>query len=217
MIDRIIIADNQYITSEGIRSVIAQIGDINVSKVSCKQDLITELAIFPQSAIILDYTLFDFSSSDELCNISLRFKKSRWLLFSAELSDEFMRRIYFSSSNIGILYKDSSSEEVRTAITETLKGNRFVCGIVSNILLNNFYRQQSETEKDHLTATEKEILIDIASGKTTKEIAEKRHSSMHTIISHRKNIFRKTGVNNIYEATKYAVKAGLIDLSDYFI
>ena len=68
-----------------------------------------------------------------------------------------------------------------------------------------------------MTSTEQEILKDIASGKTTKDIAEARHISTHTVVSHRKNIFRKIEVNNVHEATKYAVKAGLVDLSDYFI
>lgn len=55
----------------------------------------------------------------------------------------------------------------------------------------------------NLTKTETEILKDIALGMTTKEIAEKRFSSFHTVNTHRKNIF-KLGVNNVHEATKYA-------------
>ena len=58
---------------------------------------------------------------------------------------------------------------------------------------------------------------DIAMGLTTREIAEKRFSSFHTVNTHRKNIFRKLGVNTIHEATKYALRAGLIDASDYYI
>ena len=59
--------------------------------------------------------------------------------------------------------------------------------------------------------------MDIAHGMTTKEIAEKRYSSFHTVNTHRKNIFRKLGVNTIHEATKYALRAGLIDAADYYI
>ena len=58
---------------------------------------------------------------------------------------------------------------------------------------------------------------DIAMGLTTREIAEKRFSSCHTVNTHRKNIFRKWGVNTIHEATKHALRAGLIDASDYYI
>ena len=68
-----------------------------------------------------------------------------------------------------------------------------------------------------ITKTETEILKDIALGMTTKEIAEKRFSSFHTVNTHRKNIFRKLGVNNVHEATKYALRAGLVDSAEYYI
>jgi len=54
-------------------------------------------------------------------------------------------------------------------------------------------------------------------GQTTKEIAEHRFSSFHTVNTHRKNIFRKIGVNNVHEATKYALRAGLVDSAEYYI
>jgi DNA-binding NarL/FixJ family response regulator len=68
-----------------------------------------------------------------------------------------------------------------------------------------------------LTTTEKEILHLLALGKTTKEIAADRFSSSHTITTHRKNIFRKLQVNSVYEATKYALRAGIIDSAEYYI
>ena len=76
---------------------------------------------------------------------------------------------------------------------------------------------QTTQEENRLTPTETEILRDIALGLTTREIAEKRYSSFHTVNTHRKNIFRKLGVNNVHEATKYALRAGLIDSAEYYI
>lgn len=61
------------------------------------------------------------------------------------------------------------------------------------------------------------ILKEIALGKTTKEIAAEKNLSFHTINSHRKNIFRKLGVNNVHEAIKYAMRAGIVDLAEYYI
>ena len=78
-------------------------------------------------------------------------------------------------------------------------------------------QEQRSEEQTRLTKTEIEILKDIAMGMTTKEIAEKRISSFHTVNTHRKNIFRKLEVNNVHEATKYALRAGLIDSAEYYI
>jgi DNA-binding NarL/FixJ family response regulator len=68
-----------------------------------------------------------------------------------------------------------------------------------------------------LTATEREILKSIALGKTTKEVASERYLSVYTVMTHRKNIFRKLRVNNLHEATKYAMRAGLVDMAEYCI
>ena len=53
--------------------------------------------------------------------------------------------------------------------------------------------------------------------KTTKEIASERFSSVHTIMTHRKNIFRKLDVNNAQEAIRCALRAGIIDVMEYYI
>ena len=68
-----------------------------------------------------------------------------------------------------------------------------------------------------MTKTEVEILKEIAVGLTTREIAEKRFSSFHTVNTHRKNIFRKLGVNNVHEAIRYAMRSGLVDAAEYYI
>ena len=77
--------------------------------------------------------------------------------------------------------------------------------------------QTATTNEYSLTETEKVILKEIALGKTTKEIAAEKFLSFHTINTHRKNIFRKINVNNVHEATKYAMRAGIIDLAEYCI
>ncbi len=214
---RILIADNQYITRKGITAILGEKEDCIIRHVSAKKELIEFLRDFPDSFVVLDYTLFDFRSIDELFILNTRFPNAQWMLFSVELSTEFLRQVYFNTPNFSILYKDSSESEITAGFSDFIRGQRVVCSIVSNALLNNLYKQNTEKQKANLTSTEQEILKDIASGKTTKEIAESRHISTHTVVSHRKNIFRKIDVNNIHEATKYAVKAGLVDLSDYFI
>ena len=68
-----------------------------------------------------------------------------------------------------------------------------------------------------LTPTEKEILSEIVWGKTAKDIAQLRNVSLHTVITHRKNIYRKLDVNNSQEASRYALRAGIVDAVEYYI
>lgn len=64
-----------------------------------------------------------------------------------------------------------------------------------------------------LTKRETAVLIQLAQGKTNKEIAEALNVSVHTIISHRKNITRKTGIKSVAGLTVYAMLNNLIDES----
>lgn len=217
-----IIADNQDITKAGMMFLLSKQKDVSqLLSVDNKTELIRELRLHPQAVVILDYTLFDFAGADELIVLRERFKEVDWLLFSDELSIGFLRQVLFSSMAFGVVMKDNSKEEILTALQCASRKERFICNHVTNLLLSGNFQQVSSStniQEDHLlTATEKNILKEIASGKTTKEIAAEKNLSFHTINSHRKNIFRKLGVNNVHEATKYAMRAGIVDLAEYYI
>ena len=158
-----IIADNQDITKTGLHGYIFAIfGECHVVDTTNKKELMQALTECSNSVVILDYTLFDLNGVEEFLIIENRFPDTHWILFSNELSEDFIRRL----------------------------------SIEKNISM---------------------ILKLIAHGKSVKEIAKERISSIHTIITHKKNIFRKLGVNNVYEATKYALRAGLVDMVEYYI
>lgn len=212
-----IIADNQDITKAGILFLLEGIKDIpSIREADNKAELVYEIRQKSKSVVILDYTLFDFSGVDELLVLRERFPEVSWLLFSDELSEDFLRRTIINSQSFSVVMKDSSKEEILSALQCSLKGERFICNHVSNLLLNSQLNTPTR-ESTLLTNTEKIILKEIALGKTTKEIATERNLSFHTINSHRKNIFRKLQVNNVHEATKYAMRAGIVDLAEYYI
>lgn len=64
-----------------------------------------------------------------------------------------------------------------------------------------------------LTKRETAVLVELAKGKTNKEIADALNVSVHTVISHRKNITGKTGIKSVAGLTVYAMLNNLIDES----
>lgn len=211
---QLIIADNQDVTRIGFCQIVSSLFTTEPLVVHSKQALIEALECNPNALVVLDYALFDLMGIDTLLVLETRFSNSWWILFSSELSDQFIKQIYLQTRRMSVLYKDCSVEDIIVACHDIDQGRRYISSSVSQTLLESVSKQQLVA---HLTATEKQVLAAIAKGKTTKEIARERYVSIHTVITHRKNIFRKIQVNNIHEATKYAVKAGLIDLVDYFI
>ena len=77
---------------------------------------------------------------------------------------------------------------------------------------------QSETTKNaddvELSKRETDVLVAVAKGMMNKEIADQMNISIHTVISHRKNITRKTGIKSVSGLTVYALLNNLIDEKD---
>lgn len=182
-----------------------------------KYELMEQLRQNPDALVVLDYTLFDINDVEELQILHDRFPLARWILFSVDLSMDFVHRVIAMGSNCSVLLKESSMHEIRECIDYALRRQRYICQRTAEMLLTPDAAHVADEDEVRLTRTETEILKDIALGMTTKEIAEKRFSSFHTVNTHRKNIFRKLGVNNVHEATKYALRAGLVDSAEYYI
>ncbi len=209
------LADNQDITRAGMMYVCQELGQVEMRRAEDKAGLIEQLKQHTDAVVVLDYTLFNINDVEELEILYQRFPNVQWILFSVDLSGDFVRRVIAISPRFSILLKESPIQEVRECLLFGQRHQRYICQRMAEILLAP---QVSKVEEDvKLTPTETEILKDIALGLTTKEIAERRFSSFHTVNTHRKNIFRKLSVNNVHEATKYALRAGLIDSAEYYI
>ena len=209
-----IIADNQEITRFAIESLLKQDEQNTVYRAYDKSSLVAHLKEHEHAVVILDYTLFDFADEDQLLKVSERFALSQWLVISDELTPQFLKRVVYSSHQFSIVFKDGPISELREALHSINRHVRYI----SQRALESIITHQNDDEKPGiLTATETEVVKAIAQGKTTKEIAEERFSSIHTITTHRKNIFRKLGVNTAHEVVKYARRAGLVDPSEFYI
>lgn len=208
----IIILDKQEITREGLRSILSQYPDCGrISLPEEDKQLVQELIYCPESAVFLDYTLMNLTS-EQLLVMNQRFPKAHFILFCDNLSKDFARRILLTNKRFHILLKDSTLQEIHQAYADIRSGRQFV-----NQKLLIWMETSEKNEKSPLTATEKEILKAMSLGKTTKEIAAERYSSVYTVMTHRKNIFRKLDVNNAQEAVRYAVQAGIVDVMEYYI
>ncbi len=71
-------------------------------------------------------------------------------------------------------------------------------------------KPSDEFAEEHLSAREVSVLIQVANGKTNKEIADRLFISVHTVITHRKNITHKLGIKTVSGLTMYAIIHNLI-------
>lgn len=211
---RIIIVDNQDITHAGLlHYVMTAFATTQIDEACNKKELTEHLLTSDDAVVVLDYTNTGFNSTDELINLSCKFERTHWILFSNELSEPFVKKMSFYES-FSMVLKDSTANEILDALRYALSNERYLCHHIANMLIASTHKEEIVLS---LTQTELDVLKQIALGKTVKEIAQMRNSSYHTIVAHKKNIFRKLEVNTIYEATKYALKAGLMEMVEYYI
>ena len=210
-----ILADNQELTRFALENLLQQDETAVVYRAFDKAGLVVLLKEHESAIVILDYTLFDFTDEDQLLIVAERFALSQWVLLSDELTSRFLRRVVYSSHQFSVVFKDGPLQEVREALQSASRHNRYISQRALEAIISQ--QQEEDEQPSVLTNTETEIVKAIAQGKTTKEIASERFSSIHTITTHRKNIFRKLGVNTAHEVVKYALRAGLIDSSEFYI
>ena len=82
--------------------------------------------------------------------------------------------------------------------------------ILSTIKLN----QEESEEKENLSVREKEIIINVVKGLTNHEIADKLFISVHTVMTHRRNIAKKLQIHSATGLTIYAIVNKLVDLTE---
>jgi DNA-binding NarL/FixJ family response regulator len=210
MQQNIILFDKQDITRLGMEAVILRIfpngQHCNITFIDSKTTLVQTLIKNPDSLVVIDYTLSDLTGVDTLLNISYRFPSTHWILFSEELSIQFLKKIVCNET-FSVLFKLSDLSEISKAVSLGINKRSFIGAQIREMLA-----EKKDTQEGHelLTPTETEIVREIALGKSAKEIAVARNISTHTVITHRKNIYRKLGVNNSQEATGYALRAGIV-------
>lgn len=203
-------------TRFALESMLRQAGSNTVYRATDKTRLIELLKQHENATVVLDYKLFDFVDENQMLLISERFAMAAWVLISDDLTEKSLRRIVYNSNAFSIVFKDCPLSEVRQALLSAAGRDRFICQRAMGQMLNRGSEEDEENAMP-LTTTEMEIVKAIVQGKSTKEIAAERYLSAHTVTAHRKNIFRKLGVNTAHEVVKYALRAGWVDPAEFYI
>lgn len=213
----VIIADSQFLIVESLRSLLSGSGLYSILGVALsKQDLCRLLQDTGRVILITDPQWLNYSGTDELRKILHDYPLTSILILAQVITKSDLVELRKAGID-NILLKTTGKEELFAAMDATWKGKKYFTPDLFDMLIEKSERLQAEEESRSLTHSEIEIVRMIANGHTTKEIAKQRNVSFHTVNTHRKNIFRKLGVNNATELVRYAIRAGWIDAIEYYI
>jgi len=189
----IAIAETSYIIRKGLVYVISQFPLIGkVVELKEMENIQNQLNIIKPDAIIINPMLLSHSLKGDIRQ-QLNIEKSTAIIALVyNLIDEQFYRSY----NAIVKINDSESK-IEETLEQCFKDN-----------------SSKESEQNELSDREKEILISVVKGMSNKEIADHWNISIHTVITHRRNIVRKLKIHSISGLTIYSIINKLVDISE---
>jgi len=214
----IILADNQALTRIGTITLLSNYfnGNIVVEEAKTKKELFEKLQDHHHDALVLDFELFDFGDIAEIAEIRKKAPGIGLLIVTDNQSSDDLYKV-LDTGVTNVIFKSCEEHEFMEAFNAAMAGRKYFCSEVLDLLLERKTTSKQIQDPGKLTISEIEIVRQISQGLTTKEIALQKHLSFHTIITHRKNIFRKLNISNTSELLMYAMRAGIIDSTEYYI
>jgi DNA-binding NarL/FixJ family response regulator len=211
----ILIFDIQLLAMEGLKAVLKEENHITET-VSSRHELMKALKNKIPDILFMDYFMVDFDGFEELKDLMKGFPDMSIVI----LTNTITRSELIELNNLGIkniLHKNLEKDELFSCLEAVRKNKKYYSGDILDMMLDLNEKKGVPDETAQLTASEIEIVRLIAEGLTNKEIACRKHLSVHTIMTHRKNILRKLGVSNASELIMCAIRKGFIDTIEYHI
>ncbi|MGN0032772.1 MAG: response regulator transcription factor [Candidatus Limimorpha sp.] len=188
--NKIIIVDPSPILVCGLTSFLEEFSQLSViSQLDNIDRLEEKILIYNPNILIINPLLT--ANSDILNKIQSNFSDLKVFAFVSSYIEKEMLKKFDE-----VIEMNDSKQKVANKIFNILKSSTLA---------------SPQNESIELTNREIEVLIALVKGLTNKEISEKLFISIHTVITHRKNIIKKTGIKSVSGLTVYALINNIID------
>ena len=202
---RIVIVDDHPMVAEGIQSILESYDDVEViATLSTGQQIIDNVETLQPDVILLDLNMPGIGGLSTTEIILERRPETRILILSMHDSPEYITSA-LSHGAQGYVLKDVPTEEIKRAIDAVVAGRRYLCTGAQGSLA-----PREGGLREQLTNREQTILLQLAQGRSNREVALDLDISIRTVETHRKNIKRKLGISSTPGLTRYALEHGVL-------
>ncbi|MGN6186331.1 MAG: response regulator [Thermoanaerobaculia bacterium] len=209
---RVVLADDHILVRGGIRSLLAEISDVEV--VGEADDGFAVLSVVDKQrpqVVLLDIGMPGISGLDVVPRLLHMDPAVRVVMLSMHKGEEYVLAALRAGAH-GYLLKDSAIPELELAIRAVARGETYLSPAVSRTVVDDYLSRAGAISDAlaALTPRQREILRLVAAGGTSKEIASRLGVSHRTVEAHRLNLMRRVNVRDTAGLVRYALKAGLI-------
>ncbi|HUT76009.1 MAG TPA: response regulator transcription factor [Armatimonadota bacterium] len=210
---RILIADDYHFYRYGLRVFLEQHDDLSVvGEAGSSEEALAAVEGLKPDIILLDLDLPPEGGLHVLRETNARAPETRVIVLTG-LDDEVCLADAIESGASGYVLKDADPPLILSAVRSVGKGGTWLQREMTGKLFEEFTRlarTRREAPDRLLTTREVEVLSLLAQGNRNAEIADKLFISERTVKVHITNLFRKLGLSDRVQATRYAIRHRLV-------
>lgn len=200
---RILLADDHPLVIEGLRGILETYDHIEVIAVAADgTQALTEMARCDPDVVVLDLNMPGLNGLAATEFMLEKNPRARVLILSMHDSPEYVTTALRHGAR-GYVLKDVPTDEIVTAIETVHAGGTYLCSGISQTI-------EAAPAREALTSREQTVLLELASGRSNREVADALQISIRTVETHRKNIKRKLGISSTAGLTRYALQNGVL-------
>jgi len=213
---RVLVADDQAVVREGIKSMLSPEPDITVvAEAANGYEVLQQVATVSPDVVLMDVRMPEMDGLTALERLKALAPRSSVLMITLYDDPDYLLRAVVAGA-AGYVLKDGSREELVRAVRITAEGGATIAPRMLPELLRRIGQSREvlagrpRSPATPLSDRELQVLGLIAEGLTNQEIADRLVLSPTTIKTHVQNILQKLDVSDRTQAAVYAVRNGLI-------
>jgi len=208
---RILLVDDHQIILDGVRSLLKGVNNIQVIGDALNgEEALNTLQVLTADLVLMDLDMPKLNGIDATMRIKEEFPHTKVLILTVHNESSLIRNLISIGAD-GYLLKNSCKEELLDAIYKVQSGEKYFSSEVTLSLMQEDKSGEYPQSDIEFTKRELDVLRLLADGCTNKEIGEKLFISHRTVDTHRTNIMKKVGVNNVAGLISFAIKNNLVE------